>query len=107
MIKGFCDPRIQGGLINQDFFDFVPGELTDQTGLVAINPPYGKRLENRAKSEALFIRICARLKQEFTGWQVILISPNRHLAQQVPFRLEAHAIFHGGLRPVLLTGTIA
>ena len=92
---------------NQDFFDLIPGDVTDQTGLVAINPPYGKRLENRAKSEQMFIKICARLKQEYKGWKVILISPNRHLINKVPFRLEVHPIFHGGLRPVLMIGTIA
>jgi putative N6-adenine-specific DNA methylase len=94
-------------VINQDFFDFLPRALTDQAGVVAINPPYGKRLESRSQSEQLFIKICARLKQEYKGWKVILISPNRHLANKVPFRLEAHPIFHGGLRPVLMIGTIA
>jgi putative N6-adenine-specific DNA methylase len=94
-------------VINQDFFDFLPRDLTDQTGLVAINPPYGRRLENRPKSETLFIRICTRLKREYKGWKVILISPNRHLINKVPFRLEVQPIFHGGLRPVLMIGTIA
>ena len=81
---------------NQDFFDFLPGDVTDRTGLVAINPPYGRRLENRAKSEQLFIKICARLKQHYRGWKVILIAPDRRLINKVPFRLEIHPIFHGG-----------
>lgn len=93
-------------VINQDFFDLLPRALTDRKGLVAINPPYGKRLENRAKSEQLFMKICARLKQEYQGWTVILISPHRHLIKHVPFRLEIHPIFHGGLRPMLMIGTI-
>lgn len=94
-------------VVNQDFFDLLPRELTDQTGLVAINPPYGKRLESPSQSEMLFMEICARLRREYQGWKVILISPNRHLANKVPFRLKAHPIFHGGLRPVLMVGTIA
>jgi putative N6-adenine-specific DNA methylase len=93
-------------VVNQDFFDLLPRALTDQTGLVAINPPYGKRLENRLKSEQLFIKICARLKQEYRGWKVILISPHRHLLNKIPFRLEAHPIFHGGLQPMLMIGKI-
>jgi putative N6-adenine-specific DNA methylase len=91
---------------HQDFFDFLPSDLTDQTGLVAINPPYGRRLESRSKSEQLFSNICARLKQEYKGWRVILVSPDRHLINKVPLRLESYPIFHGGLKPVLMIGTI-
>ena len=107
--KGLTENRLADVIkvSNQDFFDVFPLALTDQVGLVAINPPYGKRLESRTQSEELFIKICARLKQEYKGWKVILISPNRNLANKVPFRLEAHPIFHGGLRPVLMIGTIA
>jgi putative N6-adenine-specific DNA methylase len=93
-------------VINQDFFDFRPRDLTDRTGLVAINPPYGRRLENRQKSEQLFMRICTRLKQEYKGWKLILISPNKKLAGKIPFRLSAHPISHGGLKPVIMFGTI-
>jgi putative N6-adenine-specific DNA methylase len=107
--KGLIENRLTDVIkvINQDFFDLLPRALTDQNGLVAINPPYGKRLENRTKSEQLFMKICARLEQEYRGWKVILISPHRHLLNKVPFRLEAHPIFHGGLRPMLMIGTIA
>jgi putative N6-adenine-specific DNA methylase len=91
---------------SQDFFDFQPRELTDQTGLVAINPPYGRRLENRPKSDQLFVKICTRLKQEYRGWNLILISPNKKLTQKVPFKLTKYPISHGGLRPVMMIGTI-
>lgn len=92
---------------HQDFFDFLPKDLTDQTGLVAINPPYGRRLENRQKSDQLFMKICTRLKREYKGWKLILISPNKTLTQKVPFKLATHPISHGGLRPVIMIGTIS
>ena len=92
---------------HQDFFDFLPADLTDQIGLVAINPPYGRRLENRRKSEQLFLKICARLKREYKDWQLILISPNQRLTKKVPFKLTAYPIAHGGLKPVLMVGTIS
>ena len=92
---------------NRDFFELRPDDLTDQSGLVAINPPYGKRLEDPSLSEQLFIGICDRLKQEYKGWKVILIAPDRHLANKVPFRLETYPFFHGGLRPVLMVGKIS
>jgi len=93
-------------VISRDFFDFVPRDVTAQTGLVALNPPYGRRLETRQKSDQLFIKICARLKRHYQGWKVILISPNQKLAQKVPFKLTKYPIAHGGLRPVMMIGTI-
>jgi putative N6-adenine-specific DNA methylase len=93
-------------VICQDFFDFQPRDLTDQTGWVAINPPYGRRLENREKSDQLFMKICTHLKREYRGWKLILIAPNKKLAQKAPFKLTKHPISHGGLRPVMMIGTI-
>jgi len=92
---------------NRDFFEFRPRDLTDQNGLVTINPPYGRRLENRPQSEQLFMKICTRLKQVYAGWKVILIAPNKQLAKKVPLKLELHPISHGGLKPVLMVGSIS
>ena len=93
-------------IVNKDFFDVAPSDFADQAGVVAINPPYGRRLENRATSEQLFTRICARLNQEYKGWKVILISPTQNLANKVTISLESYPLFHGGLKPVLLIGKI-
>jgi putative N6-adenine-specific DNA methylase len=93
-------------VFQQDFFNFLPKDLTDQTGLVVINPPYGRRLENRSKSDQLFMKICTRLMREYMGWKLVLISPNKKLTQKVPFKLTKHPISHGGLRPVMMIGTI-
>ncbi len=90
----------------RDFFDIEPDKLTDRVGLIAINPPYGRRLDNRQKSETLFMKICSRLKCKYKGWQIILISPTRRLARRVPFKLSSYSISHGGLKPVLMIGTI-
>ena len=91
---------------HQDFFEFLPKDLTDQTGLVAINPPYGRRLETRRESSQLFTKICTRLKREYKGWNLILISPNKELTQGVPFKLAKYPISHGGMKPVMMIGTI-
>lgn len=94
-------------VFQRDFFDITPDKLTDRIGLIAINPPYGRRLDNRRESEALFAEICSRLKSEFKGWQIILISPTRRMARQVPFDLASQVVSHGGLKPVLMIGTVA
>ncbi|CAB1077034.1 hypothetical protein JY97_06795 [Alkalispirochaeta odontotermitis] len=90
----------------RNFFDFSPKDLTDQVGMVVINPPYGRRLETRPQSDHLFKKIYTRLKQEYRGWDLILISPNKKLARKIHFNLTKHQISHGGLRPVMMIGRI-
>jgi putative N6-adenine-specific DNA methylase len=95
----------------KDFFDLLPSHIQEQTqtkrkGLVVINPPYGRRLETKAQSQALFIEICKKLKQDFKGWKFALIAPDKRLSKDIPFPATTHRIFHGGLKPILLTGRI-
>ena len=89
-----------------NFFDIIPHDLTSQTGWIAINPPFGRRLGDREKSTQLFLKICDRLKRHYRGWKLVLIAPNRQIAQKIPFTLHGLPFFHGGLKPVLMLGTI-
>ena len=91
----------------KNFFDFMPTELTDQRGLVVINPPYGIRLGNIEKSEALFEAICDKLGRAYRQWKVVLVAPDRKLIKKMPFKLETLPLFHGGLKPALMFGTIS
>lgn len=90
----------------RDFFDLVPEQLTNRTGLVVINPPYGRRMGNRQDSNALFSAICNHLIGRYRGWKLALIAPSRHLTKTIPFNLVAHPLVHGGLKLTLLEGTI-
>ncbi len=96
IIKVFC----------KDFFDLSPAELTDQAGLVIINPPYGLRIGTRQESDALFYAICDKLKKEYNGWKLALVLPHKKLAKNIPFNLTTFPLFHGGLKLVLMTGRI-
>lgn len=91
----------------KNFFDFVPGELTDQTGVVVLNPPYGKRLGRLEKSDQLFGAIGDQLNQAYKGWKVILVTPNKNLIKKMPFKLEVLPFFHGGLKPALMFGKVS
>jgi putative N6-adenine-specific DNA methylase len=91
----------------RNFFDVVPGELTDQTGMVVLNPPYGKRLGSLEKSDQLFGAIGDKLDQAYKGWKVVLVAPDRKLIKKIPFKLEVLPFFHGGLKPALMFGKIA
>jgi len=90
----------------KNFLYFPPREVTDQTGLIAINPPYGRRMGNLEESEQFFLSICARLKQEYKGWKLVLIAPSKLLEKKVPFKLKTYPLFHGGLILKLMVGKI-
>jgi putative N6-adenine-specific DNA methylase len=90
----------------RNFFDFSPKELTNQRGLVTLNPPYGRRMGSQSESGDLFLSVCDRLKKEYKGWKFALIAPNPNLAGMVPFKSRVHLLSHGGLKVVLMTGSI-
>jgi len=90
----------------KDFFDLLPAKITRGKGVVAINPPYGKRLGRFEESQALFSAIGEKLDREYRGWKVILVAPHRTFVQKIPFKLHTQHFFHGGLKPVLMTGKI-
>ena len=89
-----------------DFFDLNPRELTDRTGVICINPPYGRRLGGRNEAEKFFQTICKRLKQEYHGWNLVLFAPGRKLPGTIPFQTKSYPILHGGLKLALLIGKI-
>lgn len=90
----------------RNFFDFSPKELTDRTGLVALNPPFGCRMGSRQESDALFTEACRWLKKEYRGWKFALISPRISLVDKVPFKSAVHILPLGGIKAALLTGKI-
>ena len=90
----------------KDFFDIDPRKLTDHTGVICINPPYGRRLGGRQESEKFFHAICNKLKQEYRGWKLVLLAPNRKIAKTVPLEVKSYPILHGGLKLALLVGKI-
>lgn len=91
---------------NTDFFELVPGNFTDQPGLVTINPPYGRRIGTRQAGMEIFQAICEKLAQEYKGWKLVLIAPSKLLEKNVPFKLKTYPLFHGGLILKLMVGNI-
>ncbi len=90
----------------KDFFAFHPSRITAQTGLVMLNPPYGLRLGTRAESEKIFREIITKLKKDYKGWKVGMITPNRELVSIIPFPMRQHFFYHGGLKMTLLAGSL-
>lgn len=53
------------------------------SGLVAVNPPWGERLSDRAELPALYRELSARLVAGFAGWRLAAITPDERLARGV------------------------
>ncbi len=49
-------------------------------GLVAINPPYGERLQARAGIGVLYAQLADKLRAEFDGWTLAVITPDESIA---------------------------
>ncbi len=91
----------------RDFHRFKHSDVSPHTGLVVINPPYGRRLGNRDKTDAFYIRIYRTLQRTCGGWRLALIVPDRRLIRRAPFqKIRLHRLHHGGLKLTLLTADI-
>jgi putative N6-adenine-specific DNA methylase len=89
-----------------DFFDCRPSLYGEHSGLITINPPYGKRLGTLTQAKDLFNDICEHLVQHFKGWSVALISPRPGFTGRLPFSARRLPLLHGGLKLTLLIGAI-
>jgi putative N6-adenine-specific DNA methylase len=93
-------------VLNTDFFKLDEQQVPGQPGFIAINPPYGRRIGTKSESEKLFSKICTRLQESFKGWRLILFTPGKRIAQNMPFRLKKYPYRHGGLELNLMVGII-
>lgn len=93
-------------ITNRDFFEIIPSEVTDQPGVVTINPPYGRRIGTRQESTEIILAICEKLARDYKGWKLALIAPSKLFEKKVPFKLKTHPLFHGGLMLKLMVGNI-
>jgi putative N6-adenine-specific DNA methylase len=69
-------------------------------GLVICNPPYGARIGEEKKLQALYAALGTSLRERFGGWRIGMITSNERLARTtgLPFCKPSAPILHGGLR---------
>ncbi len=74
----------------------LPGR--DDLGLVATNPPYGKRVGD-GDLTALYRRFGAVLRERRPGWELSMVAADQKLAREVDGRLKPLGGYgHGGIR---------
>ncbi|MDC0738449.1 class I SAM-dependent RNA methyltransferase [Cognatishimia sp. SS12] len=71
-----------------------------QAGLVIVNPPYGARIGNKKLLFGLYGALGQKLKEEFSGWRVGIITSDSALARAtgLPNLTNGAPIPHGGLK---------
>jgi putative N6-adenine-specific DNA methylase len=80
-----------------------PSEL----GLVAMNPPYGKRLSQGKDVRNLYAQLGKVLRSRCRGWHVALYSPDRAFTRQLGLALtSAFLTSNGGIRVAAWVGQV-
>lgn len=70
-------------IVNQDFFDFVPEK---PRGVLFLNPPYGERMGEDEDMVAFYKKIGDKLKKDFKGFSVWIITANMDAAKFIGLR---------------------
>jgi putative N6-adenine-specific DNA methylase len=79
----------------EDFFRLEPHP---PPGVVALNPPYGRRLGRVPERGELLAEIVDRLRSAWRGWTAVLVLPTGALPGNRLPTLQRHPTVHGGLK---------
>jgi len=75
----------------------------DREGLIVVNPPYAERLGEKSEVAATYFQLGERLRAEFSGWRLALLTGDLDLARVLPFRPDKKGVLeHGGEQRHLL-----
>lgn len=78
------------------------------SGLLITNPPYGRRIGERARLRNLFAQLGNVVRRRAPGWSVAFLSAHAELARQTGLPLESVLeTLNGGIRVRLLQGAVA
>ena len=94
-------------LCQKDFFSIDPAVICPgKKGVIMLNPPYGKRLEEKNGAKTLYREIEKKLLSDFKGWRLGLILPLKEALPNPLLKLRWKPVFHGGLNIFTGIGTI-
>lgn len=91
----------------RDFFSIIPSlAYKNQKGVIVLNPPYGKRIDNTGLPGEFYREIQKKLVHDFRGWRAGIILPPHAWKFMPGLKLNMTPIFHGGLDLVAGCGRI-
>jgi putative N6-adenine-specific DNA methylase len=94
-------------VVERDFFDIDPDQISRKPGVVVLNPPYGVRLGSITQTHKRFAEIADKLSRDYRKWGLAVFLPDGRLTALFPAGLKQRRILHGGLNLTLLTGLIS
>ncbi len=69
------------------------------SGLMILNPPYGKRVQGKSPSVKLFKELGLTLKKKFRGWKLVILCPGKDFAKALKMDFTSLALINnGGIR---------
>jgi 23S rRNA (guanine2445-N2)-methyltransferase / 23S rRNA (guanine2069-N7)-methyltransferase len=72
-------------------------------GLIATNPPYGERIGDQERLQALYSLLGEKLREHFVGWQAAVFTGNPPLAMALGIHARrSHTFFNGRIECRLL-----
>ncbi|HEX4618210.1 MAG TPA: bifunctional 23S rRNA (guanine(2069)-N(7))-methyltransferase RlmK/23S rRNA (guanine(2445)-N(2))-methyltransferase RlmL, partial [Steroidobacteraceae bacterium] len=81
----------------------LPGRSADRPGLLAANPPYGVRLEDRTGARAVHRELGAVLRARFAGWSAAVLTGAPELGMELGLRAyRTHTLWNGAIECRLL-----
>jgi 23S rRNA (guanine2445-N2)-methyltransferase / 23S rRNA (guanine2069-N7)-methyltransferase len=73
------------------------------TGLLATNPPYGERIGDQERLQALYATLGQKLREQFQGWRAAVLTGNPPLAKALGIHARrSHTLFNGRIECRLL-----
>jgi 23S rRNA (guanine2445-N2)-methyltransferase / 23S rRNA (guanine2069-N7)-methyltransferase len=70
--------------------------LTQQPGLVCVNPPYGERMGDETQVLALYTQLGQRLREQFAGWDAAVLCPSPQSVRALNLRsYRVHELLNG------------
>ncbi len=80
---------------NRDFRNITP---PCEKGSLIMNPPYGLRLDNVESLKIMYSDIASKMKSDFKGWDMWLLSGNPELSAALKLKAdEKHFVYNGNL----------
>ena len=94
-------------LEQRDMTDVLPPVGSAKSGLLAVNPPYGERMGNRAQLPSLYRNLGGALKAHFPGWRIAIITGDTELAKSTGLLADrVHTLYNGPIKCCLAHFTI-
>jgi len=73
------------------------------TGLLVTNPPYGERIGDEERLQALYATLGQKLREQFQGWRAAVLTGNPPLAKAIGiYSKRSHTLFNGRIECRLL-----